>query len=394
MANDLQTVMEELTVQPSTENPFLSVYLDWQPDGTGKRQSLQILEQEFDRIDRRLPAHGPQRESFDADRQRILDHVNTGVPDEARGVAIFACSADDVWRALSLQVPIETHIVEDRYPHLFNLARVLDDYETYAVVLVDSQESRIFVVSLNEAEQRGGSEAAEKIRRFDAGGWAQMLFQRRIDNVIKAHTRDMADQLGRVMRRHNVQHVILAGNDSIKGAVRDSLPQQMQEKVVDFISLDIRSSMEEILQAIEPLMRDVERRQEADDVDSLEAEANTIGGLGVVGVEGTAMALSKGQVRHLIMLANFQAAGSLNPSNGFLYGGMNQKDPYDGTELEQVDLREAFTARAAGQGATIQIVDSSEYLDQHEGVGALLWYRDDVEQPQQIENQSSMQRGG
>ena len=44
--------------------------------------------------------------------------------------------------------------------------------------------------------------------------------------------------------------------------------------------------------------------------------------------------------------------------------------------MQQIDLREAFTARALQQGSAIQIVEENEYLDQHEGVGALLRYRD------------------
>jgi hypothetical protein len=41
-----------------------------------------------------------------------------------------------------------------------------------------------------------------------------------------------------------------------------------------------------------------------------------------------------------------------------------------------VDLREAFIARAAQQNAAIEIVESSDYLDRHEALGALLRYRD------------------
>lgn len=393
MATNLQAVLEEMTAYPSTEQPFLSVYVDLTPDGNGRRPALQILEQDFERIAAQVKARGTGLDSLEADRQRIMDYINTEVPVEARGLIIFACDAEGVWQAVPVQVPVETQLVEDRFAHTFNLARIVDDYETYAVVLVDSQESRIFVVSLNEAEQAGGSEAADEIRRFEAGGWAQMLFQRRIDNVIKAHTRDMADQLNRIIKRHDVKHVVLAGSDSIKGAVRDSLPKQVQEMVVDFVHLDLTANIQSILESIEPLMRDVERQQEAADVDTLEAQVNTKGGLAVIGVENTAMALSKGQVRQLIMHQGFQTLGSRNPNSGFLYQGMHQKDPFDGTELEQVDLREAFTAAAMQTGGTVQIVEANEYLEQNGGVGAILWYRDDVVQPHQEPEQSVFQRG-
>lgn len=385
MANELQATLEELTAYPSTDQPFLSVYLDMRPDGNGRRPALQILEQEFDRIAAQVTQRGVGLESFEADRQRVLEYINTDAPTEVNGLAIFACQAEGVWITLPLQVPLETHVVEDRYPHTFNLARIIDDYETYAIVLADSQESRILVVSFNNAEQVAETEASEKIKRFEAGGWGQMLFQRRTENVVKAHTKEIADKLGRMMKRYDVQHVIIAGNDGVKGAIMASLPKQIQDKLIDYINLDIQSNWQSILETVEPMMREVERQQEADDVDTLEAQVNTKGGLGVVGVEATALALSKGQVRLLIMHQNFQGVGSLNPSSGFVFARRHSKDPYDGNPVETVELREAFTAKASQQAATVQIVEANEYLEQHGGVGALLWYRDDAPLVKEVE---------
>src|SRR3712207_2459046 len=135
-----------------------------------------------------------------------------------------------------------------------------------------------------------------------------MLFQRRTENVIKAHTKDIADKLGRLIKRYDVQHVIIAGNDSIKGIVMNTLPDQIKDKLVDYINLDITSNLPSIMEVIEPMMREVEHEQEAEAVAELEAE---VGGqnLGVVGIGETSMALTKGQVRTLIMHQNFQGRG-------------------------------------------------------------------------------------
>ncbi len=382
MATDLQAVLDELTAYPSTEHPFLSIYLDITPDGTGKRQSLVNLDQDFERIAGQIEQRGGNLESFEADRDRIMQLVNQDLPVDAQGLAIFACNAEGVWNVVPLQVPVETQLYEDRYPHIFHLARIIDDYETFAVVLVDSQDSRIFVVSLNEAEKAGEADAGENIRRFEAGGWGQMLFQRRIDNVIKAHHKEMADKLGRIIKRYGVQHVILAGNDSIKGSVREALPTQIQDMVVDFINLDIRSNMQSIMETIEPMMREVERMQEADDVDDLETEVNSKGGLGCIGIGDVALALTKGQVRMLLMQQDFAAMGGECPNCGTLRPGLRPTCPFDGTEMQQIDLREAFVARARQQNAVIQIVEQSPFLVEHEGVGALLYYRDDAPQEQ------------
>lgn len=388
MPENLQALLEELTAYPRTEHPFLSVYLDMTADGSGRRPSTETeraLEQELEYISQRVPPHGPSRESFEADRQRILDYVHHEAPIDARAVVIFACQAEGVWFALPLQTPVATRIVADRYPHTFELARLLDDYETYAVVVAEGPTARILVVAQNLPREVATTEASEEINRHQAGGWSQMRFQRHIEETVKAHMRDLGDQLGRIIKRYDVQHVVIAANDSIRGAITETLPEQVNAKLVDYIKFDPGDNIDALLAEIEPMMREVERQQEADAVDTLEAQVNTKGGLGVVGVRDTALALSKGQVRLLIMQQDFSAPGSMNPNTGFLYDGFQTKDPYDGAALEQVELREQFTARAAQQGATIQIVEQHPYLAEHEGVGALLWYNDTVEQPQQLE---------
>jgi peptide subunit release factor 1 (eRF1) len=377
MATNLQTALQELTAYPSTDHPFLSIYLDWTPDGNGQRPSVRILEQELGAIAERLAGDAAHRQGFEADHQRIMDYVNGEAPKDARGLAIFACYDEGIWAALPLHAPVKTRIVADRYPHTFDLARLIDDYKTSAVVLAEGQESSIYVIALDSTEQVGATEAPERIKRFDQGGQAQMLFQRRTANLIKAHTKDIAEQLDKIIKRYDVQHVIIAGNASIKGAVMDSLSDPIKAKLVDYIHLAPTSSMKAIVETVEPMIRAAKRRQEADDLAELEKQATAKGGLGTLGLADTAMALSKGQVQTLLMLQSFSGAGGECPNCGMLRAGQRNKCPYDGAELRPVDLREVFTARAVQQNAAVQIVESSDYLAEHDGVGALLRYRDD-----------------
>src|SRR5262249_9279327 len=102
MATDLQTALYALTAHPSTDQPFLTVYLDWVPDGNGRRPSVMILERELDQSAARLAGDSPRRKSFEADRRRIMNYANSEAPKEARGLAIFACDAEGIWYALPL----------------------------------------------------------------------------------------------------------------------------------------------------------------------------------------------------------------------------------------------------------------------------------------------------
>jgi peptide subunit release factor 1 (eRF1) len=375
MPTELESKLQMLTALPGTEYPVLSIYLDWKPDGNGDRPAIRLLEQELATIAERYSGEPDPRESVEADRERIMSYVNNEAPADASGLAIFACYAENLWETIPLMVPVDFYVAEDRYPHLFRLARIIDDFETYAVVLADQQESRILVISHNQTEQVGETQAQDDIKRFEAGGWAQMIFQRRTDNIVKMHTNEIADKLGRIIKRYDVQHVIIAGSVSIKSMVLESLPKPIQEKLVDFVNLDIDDNLPRIMEVIEPMMRNVELEQEAADIAQLEEQVGTQHE-GVVGVAETAMALTKGQVRTLFLIQNFSGNGVECPNCGTIRPGMRANCPYDGTEMQSIDLREVFVNRATQQGATIQVVEQSEFLDQHGGVGALLYYRD------------------
>jgi peptide chain release factor subunit 1 len=375
MPTELQSTLETLTALPTTEHPFVSAYIDWRPDGNGERLALRGLDEQFDQIAARLKESGANLTSFNADRERINEFIDREAPVDACSLAIFACNAEGIFQTLALQVPVETKIVADHYPHVFDLARIADDYETYALVLADGQESRILVITLNEAMQVAKTSSDEEVNRTQVGGWSQNRYQRHIDKIIKAHTKDINNRLERIIKRYDVQHVIIAANDSIKGFVMDNLSPQVKERLVDYINLDIEGNLTSILASIEPMMRDVEREQEADDLTYLEEQARG-NLLGVDGVAATANALTKGQVEVLIMHQNFNAAGGECPNCGAIRSGLRPTCPFDGAEMQQVDLREIFTSRALQQGSKVQIVEESVYLDEHEGVGAILRWRE------------------
>src|SRR5689334_17517147 len=106
MPNEVQSVLNDLTAYPSTDHPFLSVYLDWVPDTNGRRSSAMKLEQALADISGRFAGDAERREGFEADRQRIMDYTNRDAPRDARGLAIFACGAEGVWQALPLQAQV------------------------------------------------------------------------------------------------------------------------------------------------------------------------------------------------------------------------------------------------------------------------------------------------
>ncbi len=378
MTTRLKTILRTLSAEQRADAPFFSIYLDWSVDSNGQRVAMQMLEQELARIDGELPANGPRRESFDADRTAITRYLTAEAPSDARGIVLFARAADNIWSPIPLLVPVETHIAADDYPHLFQLAQLIDDHETYVVALVESQEAQVYVLGIESMEQVEQTQAREEVQRVQVGGWSQLRYENHTGYVIRLHMQDLAATLRQVMEEHEGQHLIIATNDAMKGPVREKLGQHLQEKLVDFVSYDRVGQPEQMFEQLSPLMQETERKQEQALVDRLHEQLNTKGGLAFDGPGAVAGALVKGQVDTLLISPNLEGEASECQTCGLLRVGRRETCPADGGPMLPVDLREGLVLYTYRQSGNVEIINLEDGLAEHGHVAALLRYRDDV----------------
>lgn len=302
----LNKLMDRLAAFETTDLPVISLYLNMQADQHGKQDYERFLRKEFSTRAKLYEAHTPARESFDRDAERIREYLASEARPQSNGIAIFACAgANDFFEAVQLEAPIDNHrLYIYNQPHLYPLARLIDQYPRYAVLVCDTNRARIFVFG------RGATIETEEIQnvkvpRTKVGGWSQMRFQRHADNYHLMHAKEVVDALGRIAEEERVEHIILAGDEVIIPVLREQLPKALEEKVIDVVSLDINTPEHEIFETTLDSLRehdaqtDVEKVQRA--IDQYRA-----GGLGVVGVRATLEALTMGQVDELFLTASMR----------------------------------------------------------------------------------------
>src|SRR5687768_8793146 len=100
--------------------PVVSLYLNTQSGPTGKDQFRTFVRKEFAARSQAYQANSPDREHLDQDFTRIARYLETELEPSANGVAIFACSAGELFEAVQLTAPIDQHwlFIGDR-PHLY-----------------------------------------------------------------------------------------------------------------------------------------------------------------------------------------------------------------------------------------------------------------------------------
>lgn len=142
----LEHLVEKLAAfEPPGDLPVVSLYLNAQADEHGRHNFLSFMRKQFPERARTYEPDSAARESLDADLVRINRSLEQDIRSATQGIAIFACSsANSFIEPVQLEVPVEHNrlFIYD-HPHLYPLARLLDQYQRYAVVLADTTFARI-----------------------------------------------------------------------------------------------------------------------------------------------------------------------------------------------------------------------------------------------------------
>src|SRR5215213_11825805 len=150
-SNTLEQIIDRLAEFEPVGLPVVSLYLNAQANEHGRQDFERFLRKEFSAQARTFKSGSPERESFDRDVERIEAFLRDELRPETNGVAVFACAgAEDFFEAVQTAAPIESHrLYIYNQPHLYPLARLMDQYPRYAVLLADTNRARLFVFSRN-----------------------------------------------------------------------------------------------------------------------------------------------------------------------------------------------------------------------------------------------------
>jgi peptide chain release factor subunit 1 len=353
--------LDRLAALEPTGLPFVSLYLNTQPDQRGRDNFRVFLKRELNGRARTYAAQTPARRSLERDIERIQAYLEAELQPAANGVAVFACAgAGEFFDALQLAAPIDEHllVISDR-PHLYPLARLDARYPRAAAVVADTNAARILVFASAALEERRALQNV-KTRRHDMGGWSQARYQRHVEHFHLHHAKEVVQALDRIVRAEGIEHVILFGDAVIVPLLTEQMPPALKAKVIGVERLGIDAPEKAILEHTLDALRRHDAQTDREKVAAL-VEAYRGGGLAVAGLEATRRALERGQVEELVLSAS---PAGLRPDTG------------DGWEpIDAARAADELIARARQTGARITFVEDPALVAPIGGVGAFLRYR-------------------
>lgn len=364
--------LAELLGFEAGDDLVLSVYLNLTPD----RQVGRTYALAFEDLVRALgegldPA---ARAALDREAARVRALLDEGP--RGRGLAAFSSTPRDFWQVWSLPVVVAEGCYLGRRPYLRPLLDVLDEYERYAVALVDKEKARLFLVELGEIEEQ---EQVEDVvpGKHDQGGWSQANYQRHHEAHVYWHLKRVADELVQLDRRHPFARLVLAGPEEATAELERILPRHLRAKLVRRIPAETFAPAEEILHRTLEIERDVERAAEERLVAEV-LETAAAGGLATYGLAPTLEAVWLGRVHLLLVADGLRSPGSECESCGRLGADVPAACSACGGSVRRLDdVVERAMERALDEGGRVEVVhdeSGARLREAAEGIGAVLRY--------------------
>jgi peptide chain release factor subunit 1 len=353
----------------------ISLYIDLDPSSTptipDRETKLNSLLAE---LEKEAEAHSEARDcrlALKDDLQRIRAWWDDLDLDGAQGVAIFASSADGVFRGLPLAEPAG------------DLARIGSEF---AVTPLLGQLGRDGALVAFVSRERGTvyrfdggrlsevvDESEEAPGQHSQGGWSQARYQRHIEKIVQQHLKAVGEEIDKQARRANGVQMVVVAPEEMRGDFEGALSTEARESIVGWTTAEAHAGPKELLGVVRPLLDEARARVEQAELERWQEEHGR-GGRAAAGWKQTLDAASDGRVDVLLLdetSGGHQAWQCPQCGRASADGG---KCPLDDTKLEEApDGAELAIHRTLAHGGSIVRLGAGA-LGDASGIAATLRY--------------------
>ncbi len=361
----------------------VTCYLKLEPRDRSRGKYLIKLKNRVREVVQALPRLGLDRaaqEQVEKDLERIQTYLRSpsNLP-STQGIALFACGPVGLFEAIPLPFVYRSRIAVDTSPLVRELASVEDEFGRVLTVVLDRTAARFFEVTAYQAVElpslRADSTRGKRFRGDTDGppGWGEHTYNNRIREEKQRHHEAIARELFAIDRRHPAHGIVLAGTGTEAAAVEPFLHNYLVERVIGTAKLNPKDASPALVHQATLAVREAwERDSERALVHEMQEALGS--GWSVNGMTPTLRALSRGQVRALLVHADAGAPGFRCADTGRLT--IAERDCRgEGEPLPVLDVVDDAIEEALRQGVDVNVVYEPEAREAIEGLAGLLRFR-------------------
>jgi peptide subunit release factor 1 (eRF1) len=318
--------------------------------------------------------------SLHSDLDRILD-LTTNLRGDARGRAVFACSAHNFWKEYELPPHLGgTQICLQPQFQLKPLAALLGAQPALCVAMVDRQRARFFDLRLDVLHERGAivHMLSRNASSYGYNGYEGGHAERRVAEEALQHFKASAERLRTDFEKHIWERLIVGCQDANWPEFESQLHPYVKERLIGRFSADVASvSNEEIRDhAGAVLKRWITERASAKASEAVEfAKAN---GRGVTGLRRVLRALETGEVQSIFLGENYSAQAVQCPNCRHLDAHLISACVACGRPTRELsDVCDAIIPIAIRRDIELFYLKEHDDLDRAGNIAALLRFRSD-----------------
>ena len=374
--------LARLTAVAPAPHRVVTCYLKLEPRDRARGKYLIKLKNRVRAVLHALPRLGLDRQVHEEvvrDLERVQQFLRTpaNLP-SAQGLALFACEAIGLFEALPLPVVHRSRLAVDSTPLVRELASVEDEFGRLLTVVLDRTGARFFEVTAYECRELAGLRAdSTRGKRFHGDqsgpGWGEHTYNNRIRAEKQRHYEAIARELFAIDRRQPAHGIVLAGTGTEAGAVEPFLHTYLAERLIGTTRLNPKEATPAAVHAATLAVRQAwERETERGEVsEMMEALGSR---WSVNGIDPTLRALSRGQVRTLLVHADASEPGFRCGTSGRLTRS-ERECREEGEPVPVLDIVDDAIEEALRQRVDVNVVYDTEARSAVDGLAGLLRFR-------------------
>jgi len=347
---------------------FITLYLDID------RPDSKFVERRKNTCESVLKGNKELSENFEKSIQMVEEHLNENDREKGQqSLAIFASNINNFFKVYKLGMPLENLLIVDTSPYIRPLARLVDEYEPFGLILLDSHRVKIYIVYSGIVGYQK-EKPIDIINKHKKGGMSQARFQRIRKGAIDHFLKDISDDIEKLFLKEQVARIIIAGPGNAKTMFNNILPPNIKSKVIDIIDMDFDEAEGRLISKAKKIALQDEKETSEKNMNILMDEILK-NGLVVHGFRDTMDAAVNGQVELLFINKGYQIRGWICEKCQIVDSGLKDKCPYCGSRTSEVDVIEEIIEFAQRTDTTIEFVEDDLRLAKLGGVGGLLRFK-------------------